>query len=93
MYLGTSLPAVEIAGAAIQHKARAVALSIVFPGDDPNLPQELESLRKHLPADIKIIAGGRAAESYTSTLRRIEAVQAQELKNLYKILEDLRVPV
>ena len=93
VYLGTSLPAVEIAGAAIQHKARAVALSIVFPGDDANLPQELESLRKHLPAEITIIAGGRAAESYASSLTKIEAVQAQELKNLYKILEEMRVPV
>ena len=92
VYLGTSLPAVEIAGAAIQHKARAVALSMVFPGDDPNLPQELESLRKHLPEGVKIIVGGRAAESYAPTLKKIEAVQAQELKNLYKILEEMRVP-
>ena len=45
-YLGTSLPSAEIAGAAIQNNARAVALSIVFPGDDPNLPKELEGLRK-----------------------------------------------
>ena len=93
VYLGTSLPAVEIAGAAIQHKARAVALSIVFPGDDPNLPLELTSLRKHLPTEIKIIAGGRAAESYASTLDQIEAVRAQELKDLYHILEDMRLPV
>jgi len=92
MYLGTSLPAVEIAGAAIQHKARAVALSIVFPGDDPNLPMELESLRKHLPQETRIIAGGRAAESYASTLTKIEAVRAQELKDLYKILEEMRIP-
>ncbi len=92
VYLGTSLPAVEIAGAAIQHKARAVALSIVFPGDDPNLPQELESLRKHLPAEISIISGGRAAESYAPTLKKIEAIRAQELNNLYEILEEMRVP-
>ena len=93
VYLGTSLPAVEIAGAAMQHQARAVALSIVFPGDDPNLSWELEQLRKHLPAEMKIIVGGRAAESYAATLADIEAIRTQELKDLYKILEEMRVPV
>jgi methylmalonyl-CoA mutase cobalamin-binding domain/chain len=92
IYLGTSLPALEIAGAAIQHKARAVALSLVFPGDDPNLPQEMESLRKHLPADIEIIVGGRASESYTSVFKQIRALQTRGLKDLYRILEQMRLP-
>ncbi len=91
IYLGTSLPAVEIAGAAIQNKARAVALSIVFPGDDPNLPAELENLRKHLPADIEIIAGGRAAESYAPVLERIGAIHAKDLRDLYQFLERSRI--
>jgi MerR family transcriptional regulator, light-induced transcriptional regulator len=92
VYLGTSLPAAEIAGAAIQNHARAVALSIVFPGDDPNLPQELETLRKHLPEEIKIIAGGRAAESYAPTLKRIGAIHSRELSEFYQVLERMRVP-
>ena len=92
IYLGTSLPAVEIAGAVIQNKARAVALSIVFPGDDPHLPAELENLRQQLPAEIKIIAGGRAAESYDRTLKTIGASLAENLRDLYAILERLRVP-
>jgi methylmalonyl-CoA mutase cobalamin-binding domain/chain len=92
IYLGTSLPALEIAGAAIQHKARAVALSIVFPGDDPNLPQEMESLRKHLPAEIEIIVGGRASESYTTVFQQIKALPTRGLKDLYRILEQMRMP-
>jgi MerR family transcriptional regulator, light-induced transcriptional regulator len=92
IYLGTSLPALELAGAAIQHKARAVALSIVFPGDDPNLPQELESLRKHLPADIDLIVGGRAAVSYATTFEKIQALQTRGIKELYRILEQMRMP-
>ena len=92
VYLGASLPAAEIAGAAIQNKARAVALSIVFPGDDPNLPAELENLRKHLPEEIKIIAGGRAAGSYAATLKSIGAAHSPELRELYRILERMRVP-
>ncbi len=92
IYLGTSLPAVEIAGAAIQNKARAVAMSIVYPDDDPNLAQELESLRKHLPPEIKIITGGRAAESYNSTLEKMKAIRTKGLSELYRILDQLRVP-
>ena len=92
IYLGTSLPAVEIAGAAIQNRARAVAMSIVFPDDDPNLAQELQSLRKHLPAEIKIITGGRAAESYAATLEGLNAIRTRELCELYRILEQIRVP-
>lgn len=92
IYLGTSLPAAEIAGAAIQNKARAVALSIVFPGDDPNLPGELENLRKHLPSETQIIIGGRAAESYIPVLERIGAIHARVLKDLYHFLERARLP-
>ncbi len=90
IYLGTNLPSIEIASAAIQNKARAIALSIVFPGDDPNLPAEFESLRKHLPDDVKIIVGGRAAESYSSVLEKIQAVRANKLEDLYDILDRMR---
>ncbi len=93
VYLGASLPAMEIAGAAIQNKARAVALSIVFPGDDPNLAAELEILRTRLPDEMGLIAGGRAAESYKPTLQKIGALHANELRELYPILERLRMPV
>lgn len=92
IYLGTSLPAVEIAGAVTQHQAKAVALSIVFPGDDPNLPGELEHLRRLAPPATRIIAGGRAATSYAPALKRIGADLANELRDLYPILERLRVP-
>jgi MerR family transcriptional regulator, light-induced transcriptional regulator len=90
MYLGASLPAVEIAAAALQNQARAVALSIVYPEDDPNLPQELENLRKYLPPATRVIAGGRAAETYGNALKRIGAIQTKELRELYGHLEELR---
>lgn len=93
VYLGVSLPAVEIASAARQNQARAVALSIVFPGDDPNLAAELEILRMHLPNEIGLIVGGRAADSYKPTLQKIGALRANELRELYPILERLRMPV
>ena len=45
-YLGASLPAAEIAGAARQNRAVAVALSLVYPEDDPRLGAELARLRE-----------------------------------------------
>jgi len=92
VYLSTGMPAAEIAGAAIQNQARVVALSIVFPGDDPNLQGELEYLRKLLPPHVKLIVGGRAAESYRGALTRIGAEYVAELRQFYSVLERLRLP-
>ena len=47
-YLGPDLPPEEIAAAAIQSGARAVALSIVYPPDDPLLMDDLAVLRAEL---------------------------------------------
>jgi MerR family transcriptional regulator, light-induced transcriptional regulator len=92
LYLGTSLPAAEIAGAAAQNRARAVALSLVYPEDDPHLPAELESLRRYLPEATTIIAGGRAAPAYGAVLNKIGAVRAKGLEELYTHLDALRRP-
>lgn len=92
LYLGTSLPATEIAGTAIKNQVRAVALSIVYPDDDPHLGPELELLRRLLPAEIKIVVGGRAASSYRPTLDRIGALQTTTLEELNTILDNLRLP-
>ncbi len=92
IYLGTSLPAAEIAGAAAQHRIKVVALSIVYPEDDPSLPQELFNLRRFLPQQIKILTGGRAAAAYRETLTRIDAIQTKDLDDFYRRLEMLRKP-
>jgi len=89
-YLGTSLPAAEIAGAAIQNKARAVALSLVYPEDDRAMGEELSSLRRYLPREIRILAGGRAASAYSEALNAIEAMRIGDLNALAATLEGLR---
>lgn len=89
-YLGTNLPACEINGAVIQSKARAVALSVVYPDDDPHLVQELISLRKYLPADVAILVGGRAAESYRDAIASIGASLLTDLTQLNRKLDELR---
>jgi DNA-binding transcriptional MerR regulator/methylmalonyl-CoA mutase cobalamin-binding subunit len=92
IYLGTSLPAAEIAAAAIQNGARAVALSLVYPEDDNHLPAELESLRGFLPSTIKIIVGGRAAVAYQTALDKIGAARLTDMRSFYAQLEALRSP-
>jgi methylmalonyl-CoA mutase cobalamin-binding subunit len=91
-YLGAGLPAAEIAGPAMQSRARAVALSIVYPDDDPALPEELERLRRYLAPEVKILAGGRAAPSYREALDSIGAITLTDLKEFLAQLEALRRP-
>jgi methanogenic corrinoid protein MtbC1 len=91
-YLGASLPAAEIAGAALQSGARAVALSLVYPADDAGLAGELSRLRELLPAETDVVAGGRAMPAYRDTLEAIGAVLIGELSEVAPKLEALRRP-
>jgi len=91
-YLGASLPAAEIAGAARQNRARAVALSLVYPEDDPRLEGELARLRELLPPEAALLAGGRAMPAYRDALEKIGALQMKDLAHLCSTLDDLRKP-
>jgi MerR family transcriptional regulator, light-induced transcriptional regulator len=57
-YLGADLPAQEIADAAEQAGARAVAVSVVLPGEDSDVAGELLELRRLLPDHIDVLVGG-----------------------------------
>ena len=89
-YLGAGLPAAEIAGAATQRGAAAVALSIIYPEDDPHLSEELISLRRYLPPEARIIVGGRAAPAYREALSRIGALVVDSLAGFCDALDRLR---
>jgi DNA-binding transcriptional MerR regulator/methylmalonyl-CoA mutase cobalamin-binding subunit len=91
-YLGASLPAAEIAGAAKQNNARAVALSLVYPEDDSRLDGELTRLRGMLPEEIVLLVGGRAMPAYRDALEKIGALQMKDLAHLCATLDDLRKP-
>jgi MerR family transcriptional regulator, light-induced transcriptional regulator len=91
-YLGASLPAAEIAGAARQNRARAVALSLVYPEDDPGLEGELTRLRELLPPEVVLLTGGRAMPAYFDVIKKIGAVQMKDLSDLSATLDDLRKP-
>ncbi len=91
IYLGASLGAAEIAGAVRLREARAVALSIVYPEDDPSLAAELTRLRDLLP-ETAIVVGGRASFAYRDVLDRVRAQVAGDIAQLGQILDQLRRP-
>lgn len=90
-YLGPNLPAEDIAAAAVHRKARAVALSMVYPSDDAQLHGELLRLRRLLPGDTKIVVGGRSAIAYDSTLAEISAGRVGDLAELREMLRAIRI--
>jgi DNA-binding transcriptional MerR regulator/methylmalonyl-CoA mutase cobalamin-binding subunit len=89
-YLGPSLPADEIAAAARQKEARAVALSIVYPTDDPHCRTELKRLAQLLGPKITILVGGRGAAGYRSILEAVGARYITDYQSLRATLESLR---
>jgi MerR family transcriptional regulator, light-induced transcriptional regulator len=90
IYVGPSLPAEEIAGAARLQGVRAVAVSLVYPEDDPLLEAELRRLRRLLPQEVPLLVGGRAAPAYQGLLREIAAIQLRDLAALRSQLDVLR---
>ncbi len=92
VYLGPSLPAAEIAGAAVQDGARAIGISLVYPSDDPGVGRELQDLRRLAGKDVAILAGGRSAENYRATLDEVGAILVGDLAQLQVELAGLRVP-
>ncbi|NBQ59404.1 MAG: hypothetical protein EBU32_13730, partial [Opitutaceae bacterium] len=61
--LGANQPASELVAAVATSGACALALSIVYPENDPTLIPELMELGKALPRQIKVFVGGSAADS------------------------------
>jgi DNA-binding transcriptional MerR regulator/methylmalonyl-CoA mutase cobalamin-binding subunit len=79
-YLGTDLPAEDIAEAAARTRARAAALSVVFPAGDTALADELRHLRAALPKDVTLVVGGAAASAYSGVLDEIGAARLNDLE-------------
>lgn len=91
VYLGASLPAAEIAGAAIQQGASVVVLSLVYPQDDPRLAGELRTLRRLLPPATRLIVGGRVARAYQTALDDIGATVVVSLEHFSEEIDTLRI--
>jgi methanogenic corrinoid protein MtbC1 len=89
-YLGANLPSEDIAAAAQDTHARAVALSLVYPADDPHTEHELAKLRRCLAPDLSLMVGGHAAAGYGEALTAIGAVHVPDMPDLRVRLETLR---
>jgi len=89
-FLGGNLPAEELAAAARQTAAQAIALSLVYPSDDPHLERELVRLRRLLGQNVHLIVGGRSTGGYESTLRRVNAIAVSDIRHFRTVLRDLR---
>ena len=89
-YLGPNLPVEDIAAAAQQDHARAVCLSIIYPPDDPYLPQELASLRRYLAPDVTVFVGGRSSASYQEILNSLGVVCPCDVQEFRRHLAALR---
>lgn len=91
LYAGANLPAEEIVLAMRAHEGcRVIALSFIFPPDDPNVAAEVRRLGEFLPTGVQVLAGGRAAENYAEPLNSIGARRVANLRELRSTLEELR---
>jgi len=90
IYLGPNLPVEEIAAVTDNLDAKVVALSLVYPNDDPQLKLDLVNLKKMLPEKISLIVGGRAAGGYLDILDEIGAIKVNDTKQLRVELEAIR---
>ncbi|MBT3605147.1 MAG: MerR family transcriptional regulator [Candidatus Latescibacteria bacterium] len=89
-YLGASLPAQEIAIAAIQKQAKAVALSLIYPADDPSIATELIKLKNSLPENTQLLIGGCATINYRAVIQDIGAIEIPNVTTLQTELSQLR---
>jgi DNA-binding transcriptional MerR regulator/methylmalonyl-CoA mutase cobalamin-binding subunit len=90
IYLGADLPIDDLAAAALRHRARMVALSLVSGERSPVLAGELANLRRRLPADTALVVGGRGARLYDDTLKAAGAVHVDDLAGLRDFLHRSR---
>jgi DNA-binding transcriptional MerR regulator/methylmalonyl-CoA mutase cobalamin-binding subunit len=89
-YLGPDVPAEDIAAAARQLGAKAVALSLVYAPDGPRVSGELWRLRRLLSPDTALIVGGPAARRHALLLDELRALTPATLPELRDTLDSLR---
>jgi MerR family transcriptional regulator, light-induced transcriptional regulator len=90
IYLGPSLPALEIASVAMKSDARVVALSMVYPEAEPQIENELRELRNSLPEKTPILIGGRGAESYRAVINELRAQLVEDFGAFQVALAEIR---
>jgi DNA-binding transcriptional MerR regulator/methylmalonyl-CoA mutase cobalamin-binding subunit len=89
-YLGADLPAEEIAAAVRRRGAAKLALSLVYPADDPRTADELRRIRAALPSGVDVIVGGGAAAHHRAVIEEVGAAWVPVLADFRALLHDPR---
>jgi MerR family transcriptional regulator, light-induced transcriptional regulator len=87
IYLGADLPVAEILSAVRQVGASGVALSVVFPTNDPALFEGVTEIRQGLDPEVHLFLGGAAASEQPE---RFRAVGARVIDSLAEFRSELR---
>jgi MerR family transcriptional regulator, light-induced transcriptional regulator len=85
-YLGPNLPIEEIAACVRARRAKALALSVVYPERDPTIMDKLRHIRQLLPENITIIVGGRASSGYRDVMPDLQVEWGHSLLDMDQIL-------
>ena len=89
IYLGPNLLAEEIAGAVIGNGVNVVALSVIYPADDPLMGGELLRLRRGVGDSVSLLVGGRSTSGYEAELNEVRATLLPDLASLSQCLETI----
>jgi DNA-binding transcriptional MerR regulator/methylmalonyl-CoA mutase cobalamin-binding subunit len=87
LYLGADIPAADLARAALRHRPRLVAVSVVSREVGRQLAGELSALREALPSETTLVVGGRGLAPHDAVLSEIGAVRIDGLAALRDYLE------
>jgi DNA-binding transcriptional MerR regulator/methylmalonyl-CoA mutase cobalamin-binding subunit len=81
IYLGANLPVSEIYRVALEHDAKAVALSSTYMEDPPRLIADVKDLRELLPSSCPIFIGGESAIFNEANLNKVGAHYVTDLQD------------
>jgi DNA-binding transcriptional MerR regulator/methylmalonyl-CoA mutase cobalamin-binding subunit len=88
-YLGADLPASDIARAAKETSADAIALSIVHRMPSESLMSEIDVLQSTLGPGVKILIGGREVVRHRSELTRAGVITIDSLEKFLERIENI----
>ncbi len=90
VFLGSNLPAEDIAAASLRVNAKAIALSIVYPDDDPILSSDIQKMGILVPKNIRLIFGGQSVYGYKKEIDGINGIIAGNMTALRNVMHSIR---
>lgn len=91
-FFGANLPAEDIAAAARNFRARAVALSITYRAEQSLMFREIRRLQQGLDPNVKLLVGGRAADSFEDAISSAGGIRVNDLSHFVSALESIDMP-